>query len=570
MKYFFIILLSLFASSEPLWAQEDVRQRLYSHLYQQGLQHRMSGEYSQAMYLFRQAHQVCPSLPDALYEMGILNIAVPGSDSIAMRMIRQAAGTQPVNPYYVETAARVALHNNDEALATHYLEQLIRQMPTRSDILEMLCQLYTQQNKPEEAISALNRIEILEGTSTELSMKKFVLYKSMKKTKKAFNEMERLRRDNPHDIQIPLILGRMYMDEGKTKQAARLYDEVRRSNPNYTPLHLALIHYHRQQGQEAVADAIRDSLILAPDVDTNTRMQLTYERMEELRQSPDSLQGAMRFFRTIVSRYPTPEMHALGAYYLIDNNAPEESIVASLRQLLQVNPADERALSLLLGHYFPRQDFENAAEVCRMGMNAHPEKIQYSFYLGAILSMNGERQEAVDILKNGLLLAEENTRPEAISESYSLMGDCYHQMDQEALAFAAYDSALVHNPSNTSCLNNYAYYLSLNKQQMDKAEQMAYRAIQLEPLNKTFLDTYAWVLHVSGNTSMARFYISRVISPSLSDEDILADETISAEVVQHAADIYAADNKPEEAGRYAQLALQKKNKETAEKKANEE
>lgn len=565
MKHLFFILVLLLAAPLSLRAQEDVQQRLYSYLYQQGLQHRMSGEYSQALYLFKQAHQVNPSSPDALYELGIINIALPGRDSIAMQMIQQAASIEPINPYYVETAARVALHNNDEALATHYLEQLIQLMPTRSDILEMLFQLYTQQNKPNEAISALNRIEVLEGTSTELSMKKFVLYKSMKKTKKAFNEMERLKRDNPHDIQIPLILGRMYMDEGKSKRAAQLYDEVRRSNPNYTPLYLALIQYHRQLGQASVADAMRDSLTLTPDVDTNTRLQLTYERMEELRQSPDSLEGAMRFFQTIVNRYPTPEMYALGAYYLIDNNAPEDSIISSLRQLLQVNPADERALSLLLSYYFPRQNYEQAAEVCRMGMNAHPEKIQYSFYLGAILSMNGERQDAINVLQNGILLAEENTRPEVISESYSLMGDCYHQMEQELLSFAAYDSALVYNPSNLSCLNNYAYFLSLKKQQLDKAEQMAYRAIQLEPLNKTFLDTYAWVLYNSGNTSMARFYISRVISPTLSDEDILADESLSAEVVQHAADIYAADNKPEEAARYAQLAQQKQNKETDQK-----
>lgn len=97
------------------------------------------------------------------------------------------------------------------------------------------------------------------------------------------------------------------------------------------------------------------------------------------------------------------------------------------------------------------------------------------------------------MLKAGIGRAAGETRPEMLSDAYALMGDCYYQMEQHAEAFAAYDSSLVYNPNNVLCLNNYAYFLSLRGERLEKAEQMSYIAIKQEPLNKTYLDTYAWV-----------------------------------------------------------------------------
>lgn len=74
------------------------------------------------------------------------------------------------------------------------------------------------------------------------------------------------------------------------------------------------------------------------------------------------------------------------------------------------------------------------------------------------------------------------------------MGDVYHTKKQMAEAYAAYDSSLVYNPSNIGALNNYAYYLSVERRDLDKAEEMSYKTVKAEPNNSTYLDTYAWIL----------------------------------------------------------------------------
>ena len=42
----------------------------------------------------------------------------------------------------------------------------------------------------------------------------------------------------------------------------------------------------------------------------------------------------------------------------------------------------------------------------------------------------------------------------------------------------AYDSALVYNPSNIGALNNYAYYLSVERRDLDKTEEMSYKTVK--------------------------------------------------------------------------------------------
>ena len=64
---------------------------------------------------------------------------------------------------------------------------------------------------------------------------------------------------------------------------------------------------------------------------------------------------------------------------------------------------------------------------------------------------------------------------------YVLMGDLYHQQGDLERCFEAYDSALVIVPDNPLVLNNYAYFLSLEEQNLEKAMTMAHRGALCAP-----------------------------------------------------------------------------------------
>ena len=167
------------------------------------------------------------------------------------------------------------------------------------------------------------------------------------------------------------------------------------------------------------------------------------------------------------------------------------------------------------------------------------------------------KASAIETLQNGLKQSDGQQNPDYISDIYELLGELYYEQGRVEDAFAAYDSCLVYRDDNVSCLNNYAYYLSLRNERLDEAERMSYRAIKMEPLNKTYLDTYAWILFVQGNYSLAKFYIDRVVSPQQTDSLLLADDNLQADVFEHAGDIYAMNDTEELAVRYWTLAQRK-------------
>ena len=70
-------------------------------------------------------------------------------------------------------------------------------------------------------------------------------------------------------------------------------------------------------------------------------------------------------------------------------------------------------------------------------------------------------------------------------------------------------------------LNNYAYFLAESGKDLKQAERMSQRTINEEPENIVYLDTYAWILHLQGYHSLAKFYIERAITNIEKPEDAL-------------------------------------------------
>ena len=87
----------------------------------------------------------------------------------------------------------------------------------------------------------------------------------------------------------------------------------------------------------------------------------------------------------------------------------------------------------------------------------------------------------------------------------------------------AYADALHYDQNNVPVLNNYAYYLSLTGRGLDKALAMSELAISLEKSNATYIDTYAWILHLMGRSEEAKRVMLRALSlDGQRDPDILA------------------------------------------------
>lgn len=545
-------------------ALSPVRQRRFNYFFQEAVRLRLDENYSRAYYCLEHCLEIDPLSADALYEMAVYNLYVLGKDSLGFEQLRYAADLEPKNPDILELLARQYLDQQRPEETIKCLEQIVALQPKRSDLYSVLSKLYAQTGDAKRALASLDRQETIEGKSLELSLSKFVLLKSMKKQKQGFAEMEGLMRENPHDLQIPLIMADLYFDEGQEEKGLQLMRQVERESPRFPQLQMEWMEYYKRKGQDSMVTALCDSMVFSPDVSDEMRRHLVQVRMNELAAQPDSLNGAMRYHRRVVERFPDPNLYAVSAQFLARHGASSDSLLTELHYLVDLDPTNEMALGTLLDYYIGKDSLSAAEEICLKGINALPGDLRFSFYMGAIHYQCGRQREAIEVLKGGIGRADENTQPEVLSEAYTMLGDCHYKLEQFSQAFAAYDSSLVYNPNNVVCLNNYAYFLSLRGERLEKAEQMSYIAIKQEPLNKTYLDTYAWILYLEENYSMAKFYIDRVVSPMASDDEVVTSVEFSADVVRHAADIYEANGLTERAEHLRQLARKKEANEAEE------
>ena len=93
----------------------------------------------------------------------------------------------------------------------------------------------------------------------------------------------------------------------------------------------------------------------------------------------------------------------------------------------------------------------------------------------------------------------------------SIIGDTLHEQGEVRKAYKTYEQALKLDPEYCPVLNNYAYFLSLEKRKLAKAEKMSRITIEKEPDNPTYLDTYAWILFLRGKAKEAKPYFKHAM-----------------------------------------------------------
>ena len=551
MRRLFFILVLLFGTL-GVKAQAN-----FDYYYLEAEKCRLAEDYSSALDLYRHCLDINPEAPEALYNIGLLYLYMR-SDSIGTSYIRQACERDTNNPYYLETLAALYLNKRDAESAIPVLEKMASLQSRRSDILSQLASLYSTVGDNDKAIGALNRIELLEGVSPQVTVEKFRLYKEKGQLDSAFVQLQALCEESPHDMNLRVIVGNQYMQAGDTVKALEIYDEVRRQEPANTGLQLAMLDYYRDSEQDERYNKVRDSLLFCPDSPTQLRTIMLQSYISDVQRDSTYAPRLVAAFDTLLAR-PQQDAQVLimKAAYQVYSKQPQEALCQTMRQVLEVEPGNETALRELLQYYAEQNDEKGVEDISRRGLNYHPEEIAYAYYLGMALAEQKKLTDAADVLQQGLRVRTEFVSERLVSNVFGVLGDIYYQQGKEAEAFAAYDSALVYMEDNIMCLNNYAYYLSLKGEQLDRAEEMSYRTIRQEPENITYLDTYAWILFMKGDYAHARTYMDKVVDPKLTDEELLSNERLLGNLIEHAGDVYANCGEQETALRLWKLAKQK-------------
>ena len=481
--------------------------------------------YAEALEHFEKCIKLDQNNPLPFYESAIINTA-NGSYALAIEQIKVALKLDPKNRWYCLLYAEILFSKQDFLNAAIQYKKLIALEPGNEELYFKLSDTYIYANDFKKAIGVYDDLQAYKGIDKMLSMQKHKLYRELNDIKGAISELMAILKEFPDDVEVMEILSELYLLNDEKDKAFELFKSLVIIAPNNGRIHLTLADYYRENGDNQKS---YDELKLAfksteLNIDTKVRILISYYQLIALNEEMKS--QAFELAEILIETHPEDlKARAVFADILYTDNKFQEAKVQYL-MVLEKDKTKSQVWSQVLFIQAEQNDFEGMLKTSKEALEYLPTDPLFYYFNGVSNKWFKNYDAAISSLEIGAEFVVENQN--LLLEFYSSLADVYHTTDQHKLSDEYYEKVLAIDPDNVLVLNNYAYYLSIRKINLEKAKEMSFRCNELEVDNGTYQDTYAWVLYELKQYALAKEWLLKAL---------LNGSDKSAVVVEHYGDI---------------------------------
>jgi tetratricopeptide (TPR) repeat protein len=507
-------------TNTPVEAAPDERSQVM-RLFMEATQARLGGQIPKAVALYQQCLKLNPTNGAAHFELAKLHHQGQNFPA-AVDHAKRAVAADKENIWYRFLLADLYAQNQQTNEAAAVYREVLAKWPDRYEVYFDLANMLAYSGKVDEAIKVYNEQEQRFGLSEELIMQEFGMLSHAGRLPEAQALVERAIKAYPGQPQYMGLLAELYDQQGQHDKALEQYQRTLELDPDNSMLRIALAeHYYTAGKMEEAYDELGRAF-LDPDLDIDAKMQvligffeMTEREGEKPEDRPDLIRRSYNLIEALEKAHPEsgkPQtIH--GDFLLRDGKLAEarEQFREALRTEKERFPIHMQVLQLDL----QLRDYEALHKDAEEAASIFPTVPEPYLYNGIALSQLKEHDKAIEALITGRDVVVDN--PPLLAQFWSSLGDAYHEAERHADSDKAYDKALALEPDNSGTLNNYAYYLSVRNTQLEKAERMSKRSLELEPGSATYMDTYAWILFRLGRYSDARTWIEKAIAAGDAD-----------------------------------------------------
>lgn len=521
-------------------------------LYLKAIQNLQSGEYYTAQNQLEEALGIDSTHQDAT--LGLMRIYYAqknfkSAEELGKRLVKMHPDDE--NNWIALADIYKSEENYDGLLSV--FDRLIKFKPDSSSYYYDKALTLSLKGDSKESLALYNDLEKKFGLEDRLFLARRDLYMGMNDSKKAIAEAKAYLTFKPNESRPYLLLANTYLDIKKPKDALSILNKAESKFPNdpYVALTKADTYKSMNKSDQVSKELKKAFAMESLPVDAKIRtiyhvlqgtnkkdaLSLAKELSSNLAENNPKLANTQAVYGDIL--YQSGEIEKAHSYFLkaVSLNKQLDFV---WEQLLQVE--------IELGKYKDAQKHGLDA------INLFPKNPGILLFTGYAYMLDKQNEEARVFLEESLNEANPENKP-LIVQIYSSLGDTYHALKMHAESNVAYEEALALDSNNTYVLNNFAYYLALRKEELNKAAAMSKKSNELKPDNASFQDTYAWVLFQQENYAEALKWIDKAISITKNPTSTL---------MEHKGDILYKLGKKEEA-----IKLWEKAGEAADSKENE-
>lgn len=388
--------------------------------------------------------------------------------------------------------------------AIEALNHLVKRMPGSVPGWSALARLHIAAGKKRAALAPAQRAYELRSADPENALVLAIAYELNNRSKDAMPLYEQLYRMNPTNDELITRMVAIYSQLGNLQDALQLLEDTEKASKESKPgiqMQRAIILWELKRDKEAAE--LLDKLILAyPDSDRLRYMAAIGK------ERTGKLETAIELYGSIPANSP------------FKSNA-EFRRALNLKELKRLAEAEELVMALL------------------DAVDAGPE---LSILAASIFSDSEKYDSAIDVLEKGYLAHPEVHRllfvKGVYQEKAGKIRDCMNTMRQ----------VIKVDPQNSSAFNFLGYMYAERGENLEEAEKLVRRALELKPDDGYYLDSLGWIQYQMGKVDEALVTLNAALKQT-------PDEGV---VWEHVAEVNEKKGRIEEAKKAFEKALSSK------------
>lgn len=522
----------LFLSPFLLAAQPTGEERLrFDERFFAGQSAKLRGDQEAAQAHFEALYAQDSSNATVAYELAQL---YAGQEDFGRALIfaRKASASQPQNQWFMllEAALLKQMGEGEELLPLY--QSLLALQPDNAEWRVERAEVFFRLERWDEALAELDTTENLMGLQEELIDLRKAIHLQKGDLKAALREQQRLIDAEPENMEYRGVLAQTYLVNGMEKKALATYRTMLAIDSLDPRPHLDLARYfqERQDFKRSLYHLKR--ALSSPDMALDQKIPIFLSLFEAGAQDSLLRQETLAALAALVQKENTandPRLWALYGDFLSREGRDQEALHFFLKSLRHPEGEKFAIWEQVLLIEVQNRNFDSLIVHSASARMSFPNQ-PLPYLLGGLAHNALEQPEAaLPLLEEGQIYALGSSRLKV--EFLMQLADAHHRLDQHAESDRYFDQVLALQPNHETALNNYAYYLALRGEQLDKALAMTEKSNRLTPDSPTFLDTWAWVLYQRGDFAEAREKMETVLR---------LESQPSAELWYHYADILAA------------------------------
>ena len=423
--------------------------------------------------------------------------------------------------------------NYDEVVKC--LTQLLQYDDKQTEVNLGLSQAYLYQEKYDEALNSLSHISHLELEEYPgVHRMKQLIYLKQNSFDQMIAEGEKLLVDYPEETLFSWELLDL-IDFSKWDKAEIVLSQLANKYPEMGQIPIFLSKYYVEHKNFDLAVRNISNSLKDPQMEYQMVGAMTLNVFSLLK-SKEDLQKANILLDQILLVFPNESKFlSLKADVLTSEGKLDQAQVYFLKSV-HLGSNNFEIWQRIIQIDFELNRIDSVIVHVEEALNLFPNQGFLYFQLGFAQHILGKNFQALASLETAIPYVTE--KDEWYIQLYSILGDTYHALGRSKDSDNSFEKVLLKDPNEEHVLNNYSYYLSLRKTNLEKADLMAKKLVEQFPDNGTYLDTYAWVLFQKNEFTTALGYLEKAVK---------GDKKENSVVWEHLGDTFIKLGRVEEA-----------------------